>query len=435
MKKNASFLFVSGSLLGIFFFLFPLSFQGKHCFFVTLLSDIIQKKSQGYLPKVLSMAFLLSWLAHCSKFFQERRKNEGSWLKKGEWIGIFIRFLAAYWAIGICFYPKILPPTWMAPGSEILTQILPTFAANLLVALFFLPFLLDFGLFECIAIFLSPIMRPLFDLPGEAAINALLSWVGDNSIGSLVAIDQYKAKRYTAKEALVIISSFSAASMPLCMSLASGLGLANYFAPFYATTALSSLVAALILPRIAPLANKPHGELPLPSHCPSPLPLHRRAFLAGKKKAASVSLKTFFSREKWNTLLDFWGTLFPFIMVIGSLGLWMSSHTPIFLWMGRPFGPLLRWMGVPDPEIMSEILFVGFVDMLLPILIVVKSASLHLRFLALCLSVSQILCLSDIGVLLLKSPLPIPFFDIVKLFLLRTLITFPLIFLMSQCFF
>ena len=100
------------------------------------------------------------------------------------------------------------------------------------------------------------IMRPLFKIPGRAAIDCLASWVGDGTIGVLLTAKQYEDKNYTGREAAIIATTFSVVSITFCFVVLETIGLNNYFLEFYGSVILVGLILAVIMPRIFPLKGK-----------------------------------------------------------------------------------------------------------------------------------------------------------------------------------
>jgi len=70
---------------------------------------------------------------------------------------------------------------------------------------------------------------------------------------------------------------------------------------------------------------------------------------------------------------------------------------------------------------------IGFTDMFLPAIIGAGIEAEMTRFIIVALSVTQLIYLSEVGGLLLGSKIPVNFKDLVLIFLLRTLISLPII--------
>ena len=77
-------------------------------------------------------------------------------------------------------------------GGLILNDLIGGLFTIFLVAAFILPFLTEFGLLEFVGVYLTKIMRPLFDLPGRSAVDCVASWVGDGTIGVTLTSSQYE---------------------------------------------------------------------------------------------------------------------------------------------------------------------------------------------------------------------------------------------------
>ncbi len=123
-------------------------------------------------------------------------------------IGVILAILV-YFEIG---------PEWIWSGDTgglILHDLILGLFSIFLFAGFLLPFLTDFGLLEFIGALLTPLMRPVFQLPGRSSIDCIASWVGDGTIGVALTNKQYEDGYYTAKEASIISTTFSAVSITL----------------------------------------------------------------------------------------------------------------------------------------------------------------------------------------------------------------------------
>ena len=111
----------------------------------------------------------------------------------------------------------------------------------------------------------------------------------------------------------------------------------------------------------------------------------------------------------------------------GTTALVVAEHTPLFEYLGRPFLPLLEWLRIPDAEAASHTVLVGFADMFIPSIMAASLQDEMTRFVIATLSVTQLIYLSEVGALLLGSSIPLRFRDLIAVFLLRTLVTLPVI--------
>ena len=86
--------------------------------------------------------------------------------------------------------------------------------------------------------------------------------------------------------------------------------------------------------------------------------------------------------------------------------------------------PLLNLLQVPEAVEASKTMLVGFTDMLTPAIIASEGiASEMTRFIVAVVSVTQLIYLSEVGGLILGSKLPVKFWELVVLFLERTIIS------------
>ncbi len=73
---------------------------------------------------------------------------------------------------------------------------MPTLYTVFIFAGLLLPLLLNFGLFEFLGTLLNKIMRPIFNLPGQSAIDCITSWLGGGTVGILYSTDTDHASDY-----------------------------------------------------------------------------------------------------------------------------------------------------------------------------------------------------------------------------------------------
>lgn len=122
-------------------------------------------------------------------------------------------------------------------------------------------------------------------------------------------------------------------------------------------------------------------------------------------------------------------------MAMGTIALGLAEYTPIFQWLGAPFIPLLKLLGIPEAQAASQTVIVGFADMFLPSVMATKISSDMTRFIIACVSVTQLIYLSEVGSVILGSKIPLKLKDLFIIFLMRTLITLPIITLIAHILF
>ncbi len=145
-------------------------------------------------------------------------------------------------------------------------------------------------------------------------------------------------------------------------------------------------------------------------------------------------IKHFF-KEGIQNVLDMWMGVAPIVMAFGLIAVMIAEYTPFFQWLGMPFIPLLELMQVPEAAKASETLLIGFADMFLPAVLGASIEAEMTRFIIAALSVTQLIYMSEVGGLLLGSKIPVSFKDLFIIFILRTIITLPVIVLVAHILF
>ena len=89
---------------------------------------------------------------------------------------------------------------------------------------FVLPFLTDCGIMEFLGVITRPVVRPLFHVPGRAAVDLIASWFGASNAAVILTREQYMKGFYTKREAGYIMTNFSLVSVPFCLMVAETIG-------------------------------------------------------------------------------------------------------------------------------------------------------------------------------------------------------------------
>ena len=213
------------------------------------------------------------------------------------------------------------------------------------------------------------------------------------------------------------------------------------FVPFYLTVTLTGIVAAIIVPRIPPLSRKSNTYIDgsAPKKDMDNIPYGYTAFTYGLEKALekaedNSSIKGFFA-DGIRNVIDMWLGVLPIVMAMGGIALIIAEYTPFFEVLGTPFIPLLNLLGVPEAAAASQTLVVGFADMFIPSVLASTISNEMTRFIVACISVTQLIYMSEIGGLLLGSKIPVKFTDLILIFLERTLVSLPIIVLCANLIF
>ncbi|MGF1800900.1 YjiH family protein [Vibrio gigantis] len=436
-SKGSFWVFLIPSLIGLFLFMAPISYQGDLTIPVAILAKSIQAVFGEYLVSIITaIVAFMSVASVLSTIFKPTFITSNSFLN-----GLFnpsplwlsVRLIGGAAAVMAFFQvgPEVI---WEEnTGGLVLEGLLPTLFSVFIFAGLLLPLLLNFGLLELFGTLLSKVMRPIFNLPGRSAIDCMASWLGDGSVGILLTSKQYEKKFYTQREAAVVGTTFSAVSITFSLVVIAQVDLEHLFLPFYAAICLAGIVAAVIIPRLPPLSmkkdtfidgSKPHKDA-------DAIPAGYSTFswgleLAVNKASQVKSAKSVFGEGVRNAVDMVFGVL-PVVMGLGTMALVIAEYTSVFSFLGQPFIPFLELLGVPEAVAASETIVVGFADMFIPAILAASIDNEMTRFVIAAMSVTQLIYMSEVGALLLGSKIPVNILELFIIFILRTLITLPVI--------
>lgn len=267
--------------------------------------------------------------------------------------------------------------------------------------------------------------------------DATASWMGSGTVGVLITSQQYEQGFYTCRVASAIATNFSIVSIAFALLVASFIGISHLFVPFYLTVITAGLVAAVIVPRLPPLSRKP-DTYHEPAGCriqeenTSGQNLFRYSIGMAVARAENAPGPRALARLALFNVADIFFGLLPLVIAIGTVALSLAESTPLFTWLSYPMVPVLEWMGLPEARAAAPATLVGFADMFLPAVLASGIESELTRFVVASLSLTQLVYMSEIGTLLLKSKIPIALWELAVIFLLRTAITLPIIVVMAH---
>jgi len=130
-----------------------------------------------------------------------------------------------------------------------------------------------------------------------------------------------------------------------------------------------------------------------------------------------------FLKDGSRNVIDLWVGVAPIVMAFGTIALMLAEFTSIFAVLGKPFEPILTVLGLPEA---AQTMVVGFANMFLPSILGAGIESDVTRFVIAVVSVSQLIYMSEVGGLILGTKIPLKFFDLIVIFILRTLISLPI---------
>ena len=454
-KKNTV-KFIIMSIVGVFLFMVPIP-DGQGSFniplgyainWLGLTINALEVNGFGLLfllaAIVITVSFLGSLLAYTVKpaFIMNSEKLKGLFLCNivyfiSKAIGAVLAWLV-FFSVG---------PGWLIgwDGARLMMDLIAgggsgsNLMSIFIIIGFAIPLLTDFGLMEFLGVLIKKVIRFLFTLPGRSSIDLLGSWFSSSAAGVIITRDQHEKGYYTGREAAAICVNFTLVSLPFTFVVASTIDLTAYFAVFYLVICITSILLAVIMPRIWPLRGIKDEYLPevgkqIEEEVPQNVCMFKQAVkLAGQR--ASKTGAEHVANSGLSNWLNIFMDLIPVILAWGTVALIINEMTPIFQWLSLPFGLLLQVLQVPNAADYAHLTIVGFIDMFLPAIMMGADTPIQTRFILGTLSIVQIIYMAETGILILKSKIPLNIGDLLIIFLMRTILALPVLVLLTRLFF
>lgn len=416
----------------------PVKFDGEWTIIVKIFADFIAKTIGDYLPAlctiIITISFMMSVLASFNvKFIKENKLLDQTFSVTPVWLVLRILGFIVVWMVVLKDKLNLGPFFDMIVADEsatfILNDLLTSLVIIFVIASMLLPLLLDFGLLEFIGAIFTKIMRPVFLIPGRAAVDCITSWIGDGTLGVMLTSNQYESGYYSAKEAAIISTNFSAVSITFSLIVLSQVDMVDYFGVYYLLVCLVGIVCAIIVPRIPPLSLKKDDYVVDSNHDNKDIAENYSSSvqygldLAIKRAESHKGIGEFLKNGIENAF-GMWFSVMPIVMIIGTASLVLANNTQVFEILGKPFLPLLNFLKVPESLEASKTMIVGFSDMFTPSIIAASTIQSQMtKFIVATISVTQLIYLSEVGGLILASSIPVNLFELFAIFIERTIIS------------
>lgn len=431
--------FILGSAFGVLMFLIPIP-QGES--FTTLLDylkSFVKSLFGGSLPYVL---FVIVVGATILSIYDYICKPD--WIRKNHYLSkafsttLFYLVSKIIGAVVCCmvvwgFGPEFI--TSIDTGAT-MVDLCCTLLCIVISFSFILPFLTDCGIMEFLGVIARPVVKPLFQVPGRASVDLIASWFGASNAAVILTREQYMKGFYTKKEAAYIMTNFSLVSIPFCLLIADTVGIANLFPSFYLCICVVGIILAVIIRRIPPISKLPDtyqeriGKQ-INEDIPDNVKVLPYAVEVSCKRAESFTVKTVISGGM-EVVMGMFFDLIPIVLAWGTVALIIATYTPVFTWISYPMGLFLDILGVEEAFAVAPATLVGFADMFIPALLITGVESVKTKFIIGVLSLVQIIYLTEVGAIAIKSEVPLNFWRLLLIFLERTIIAIPLIVLFAN---
>jgi len=349
----------------------------------------------------------------------------------------FLRVLGALLAPVMVFG---LGPGWLhtpAVGGLVWGTLILSVAVIIPIGAVFINLFVELGGLEFVGTMARPVMRPLFGIPGRAALDSVASWVGSYSVGLYVTRNVFDRGEYSKRDVYVISTCFATVSIGFVGVVAATVDLLHLFPVIFAAYLVCVAVCGVILVRVPPLSRVPEEYVAEPNpetpFTGGPTDYVRFALSEAVRKAdrggsiVGAGVRGFVDGLKLAMLIL--GT----ILAVGLAAVLVAEHTPTFDVLAQPLVPVIDAIGIPDAEVVAPATIIGITEMFIPALLVAEAAA-PARFFIAVLSISQLIFFSAVGPMMMDmfSDVPIRFRDLVLLFVMRTVILVPVIAVMTH---
>lgn len=430
------------SIIALLLFIVPVYFNGQWTIILGIFADYILTGLGDTLPVIVTVImgiFLLitiyGTLINRSIFPNSQKLKDIFVLS---WLWFALRAIGTVFAIMIVLGIGPEAITSDLTGGTMMYNLVPILATWLLLAAFLMPLLMNFGLMEFVGTFLEPVIRPLYKVPGRSSIDALASWMGSSPVGVMITIQQYEKGFYTKREAFIIATNFSVLSIPFSLVIATAIGVEQYFLQFYLSMAIACILTALVMVRIPPLSTKEDTYYEETGkridERDEEDTMFRTATTRAYRRATESGGPNKVVKDGTVNVIDIYGGLIPVVIAIGTIALILAEYTPLFVYLSYPIQLVLELINVPEAAAAAPAFIIGIADMFLPSVIGAGIESDFTKFLIAVMSLTQIIYFSEVGALLLKSKIPVSILELIAIFILRTIISFPIIYVLAWVF-
>lgn len=419
MQKKSNILkALTFSLFGICVYFVPFTIMGNK----TILLDHLATAIIAAMPKLVSsltlgMIILGGLLPFCERIWN---KDITSVVMSG------LKVLGAILGI-ITFFN--FGPKWLM-REDMLPLLFNTIAIPLTIIIplgsLFLTFITSYGLLGFLGVLLKPVMRPIWKLPGSAAVNVVASFVGSFSVGIFMTNKLLKEGRYTRQEAAIIVTGFSTVSVTFMIIIAKNLNLMSVWGRFFWTTIIVTFLVSAITVRLKPL-NAIKGEYVIVQRKVESETTEKLLSSAINEALKEIENNKFILKDIANNLKDgiFMSLRFlPLTLGIGSISFYLVKMTSFFDILAYIFYPIISILRIPEPWIVAKAIVTVGSQVLMPSFIMSGfEAPIVTRFITGVVSISSILFFSGSIPCIMSTDIDISIKDILFILIERIVIT------------
>ena len=303
-------------------------------------------------------------------------------------------------------------------------------------------FITKSGIVDFIGILIEPIMRPLYKLPGEAAVNAITGFVSNAAVGVYFTNSLYEDNVYTEKETISVLTNFSVCSIGFFGVLVSMGEIVHLYSQVVLTSLIVTFIMGMIVIRIPPISHKrniyKNGTEQTKETLKEKKSLNqqsgsrfKRAIGTASAKSEELTVEAFFGSLK--DALIFGQSIVGYVLSIGAIALLLAEYTPLFDYLGKPMIPILNFFGLENAAAIAPATLIGITEISLPaILVAGQGIAESSVFFIVVLSSVQIINFSESAMAMLGVDVPLNVGELVIMFIIRTLIAIPIVALITS---
>ncbi len=289
------------------------------------------------------------------------------------------------------------------------------------------PLLTDFGLMEYVGTMARPVMKPLFTLPGRAAVDCLASWVGSSSVGVVITTKVHDEGYYSDREAAIIATTFSVISVAYIYVMADFVGLPHKYFQILLSVYAVTFLLALVMPRIWPLKAIPdsysgRAGRQAKEDLPEGYSLSEWALKTAVEKARKEGLSTVLSTCV-KTFVSLVVSTMPLVVSWGTVVLLVANNTPLFQWISAPFAWMLALVHIPEAAQVAPAFVLSYADQFLAAVVGSAREAEAAKFMCAGISATGLIYMTEVGVLILNSSIPLGIGKLTFIYFVRAVLS------------
>ncbi len=321
-------------------------------------------------------------------------------------------------------------------AGMMIKEVLPFTISILPIGGAVLPFLTAYGILELVGAILEPVMRPVLKLPGKAAIDTLASIVGAAVVGIFLTTTLYHDNQYTDREALSIASGFSLNSVGYCAFLVGYVGLISRFSNMFILYLIICYIIAAIIVRIPPISKHKdiykNGIVQTKEMRSENIKLNKEQIKKGFNNAImKADTSEGLLKDMGKGFLDgvlVLTTIVPTMIAIAGIGLAIYEFTPVIDIISKPLVPIISLLRVPEPVLAAKAVFTGGIELFVPSILVTAGTTIEAtRYFVVMVTMVQVLYITETILPIIGFGLPVKLWELIVIWVERTLIAMPLV--------